>query len=242
MGASLPRSQRQPDQRGRLYNELTEAGLHLRGTSDSEIMAALLSRTAGEGDEWIEDAVAQVMPRLEGAYSTVVMTKHAVVAFRDPHGVRPLALGKMKPSDGSPECFVVASESCAFDIIGAHQIREVQPAEMVSLTAKGLELKPVITGEQPAHCVFEHIYFSRPDSRLENRVLQEVRGRMGELLAEEAPVDADLVISVPDSGNPMANGSARAAGLPEDDGLIKNRYVARTFIQPGQESASAGCA
>jgi amidophosphoribosyltransferase len=223
-----------------LYNELTEAGVQLRGTSDSEIMAALLSRTAGEGDEWIEDAVAEVMPRLEGAYSTVVMTKHAVVAIRDPHGVRPLALGKMKPSDGFPECFVVASESCAFDIIGAQMIREVQPGEMVSLSAKGLESKPVITGEQPAQCVFEHIYFSRPDTRLENRVLQEVRGRMGELLAEEAPVDADLVISVPDSGNPMANGFARAAGLPKDDGLIKNRYVQRTFIQPGQELRKHG--
>ena len=102
-------------------------------------------------------------------------------------------------------------------------------------------MKPVIEGERPAQCVFEHIYFSRPDSRLENRVLQEVRGRMGELLAEEAPVDADLVISVPDSGNPMANGFARASGLPKDDGLIKNRYVARTFIQPVRSSASTAC-
>ena len=224
-----------------LYNELTEAGVaaarHL-GLGDHGRPA--LPARAVEGHEWIEDAVAEVMPRLEGAYSTVVMTKHAVVAFRDPHGVRPLALGKMKPSDGSGECFVVASESCAFDIIGAQLIREVQPGEMVSLTAKGLELKPVITGERPAQCVFEHIYFSRPDSRLENRVLQEVRGRMGELLAEEAPVDADLVISVPDSGNPMANGFARATGLPKDDGLIKNRYVARTFIQPGQELRKHG--
>src|SRR5262249_26736851 len=170
--------------------------------------AALLSRTAGEGQEWIEDAVAEVMPRLEGAFSTVVMTKHAVVAFRDPNGVRPLALGKIKAGDGSGECFAVASESCAFDIIGAKLIREVQPGEMVSLTAGGLEMKQVIESKRPAQCVFEHIYFSRPDTRLEGRVLQEVRGRMGELLAEEAPVDADLVISVPDSGNPMATSYA----------------------------------
>jgi amidophosphoribosyltransferase len=217
-----------------LYNELTEEGLKLRGTSDSEIMAALLSRRAGEERDWIEDAVADVMPRLEGAYSTVVMTKHAVVAFRDPHGVRPLALGKLD------DRFVVASESCAFDIIGAKMIREVQPGEMVSLSERGLEMKQVIEGEQPAMCVFEHIYFSRPDSRLENRVLQEVRGQMGEILAREAPVEADLVISVPDSGNPMANGFARATGLPKDDGLIKNRYVARTFIQPGQELRKHG--
>jgi amidophosphoribosyltransferase len=223
-----------------LYNELTGRGLKLRGTSDSEIIAALLSSRAGEGHQWIEDAVAEVMPRLEGAYSTVVMTKHAVVAFRDPHGVRPLALGKLKAGDGLGECFVVASESCAFDIIGAQLIREVRPGEMVSLTAGGLEMKQVIEGERPAMCVFEHIYFSRPDSKLENRVLQGVRGRMGELLWQEAPVEADLVISVPDSGNPAANGFARASGLPKDDGLIKNRYVARTFIQPGQELRKHG--
>jgi amidophosphoribosyltransferase len=214
-----------------LWNELKEDGLTLRGTSDSEIMAALLSRHA---DGYIEDAVAEVMPRLEGAYSTVVMTKHAVVAYRDPHGFRPLALGKLD------DRFVVASESCAFDIIGAQLIREVRPGEMVSLTEGGLEMKQVIEGERSAQCVFEHIYFSRPDTRLEGRVLQEVRGRMGELLAEEAPVDADLVISVPDSGNPAANGFARATGLPKDDGLIKNRYVARTFIQPGQELRKHG--
>jgi amidophosphoribosyltransferase len=210
---------------------MQEQGLEFRGTSDSEIMAALQSSHDGR---YIEDAVADVVPRLQGAYSTVVMTKHAIVAFRDPYGVRPLSLGMLD------DRYVVASESCAFDIIGAQMIREVQPGEMVSLTAKGLELKPVVTGKRQAQCVFEHIYFSRPDSRLENRVLQEVRGRMGELLAEEAPVDADLVISVPDSGNPMANGFARASGLPKDDGLIKNRYVQRTFIQPGQELRKHG--
>ncbi len=220
-----------------LHNELREDGIELRGTSDSEIIAALLSR---HSDGYIEDAVAEVMPRLEGAFSTVVTTKHAVVAFRDPHGVRPLSLGKMKADGDFGECFVVASESCAFDIIGAGLIREVQPGEMVSLTEGGLEMKQVIKGERPAHCVFEHIYFSRPDSRLEGKVLQSVRGRMGELLWDEAPVDADLVISVPDSGNPAANGFARASGLPQDDGLIKNRYVARTFIQPGQELRKHG--
>jgi len=223
-----------------LYNELTERGVTLRGTSDSEIIAALLSVRVGEGQDWIENAVADVMPRLEGAYSTVVMTKHAVVAFRDPHGVRPLALGKLPASNGLGSCFAVASESCAFDIIGAKLIREVQPGELVSLTERGLEMNQVIKGERPAMCVFEHIYFSRPDTRLENRVLQEVRGKMGEILAREAPVDADLVISVPDSGNPMANGFARETGLPKDDGLIKNRYVARTFIQPGQELRKHG--
>ncbi len=217
-----------------LHNELRENGLELRGTSDSEIIAALLSSYKDENGSYIEDAVAAVMPRLEGAFSTVVMTKHAIVAFRDPHGVRPLALGKLD------ERFVVASESCAFDIIGAQMIREVRPGEMVSLTEGGLEMRQVIDDGTPAMCVFEHIYFARPDSRLENKVIQQSRGRMGEILAKEAPVDADLVISVPDSGNPAANGFSRATGIPQDDGLIKNRYVARTFIQPGQELRKRG--
>jgi amidophosphoribosyltransferase len=214
-----------------LYNELRGKGLEFHGTSDSEIMAALLSTHEGAT---IEDAVAETMPRLQGAYSTVVMTKHAVVAFRDPHGVRPLSLGQLD------DRYVIASESCAFDIIGAKLLREIAPGEMVSLTERGIEVRQAVESEQPACCVFEHIYFSRPDTRIEGRVLQQVRGRMGEILWDEAPADADLVISVPDSGNPAANGYARASGIPLDDGLIKNRYVARTFIQPGQELRKHG--
>src|ERR671934_1547809 len=214
-----------------LYNELRERGLQFRGTSDSEIIAALLSV---EEARPIENAVEAVMPRLRGAYSTVAMTKRAVVAFRDPHGVRPLALGRL----GDRWC--VASESCAFDIIGAELVREVMPGELVALTEEGLESRQVVAPERPAFCVFEHIYFSRPDTQLEGRVVQQSRGRMGEILAREAPVDADLVISVPDSGNAAAKGFARASGIPQDDGLIKNRYVARTFIQPGQELRKHG--
>jgi amidophosphoribosyltransferase len=214
-----------------LYNELRDRGLRFRGTSDSEIIAALLSV---EEARPIENAVEAVMPRLQGAYSTVVMTKRAVVAFRDPHGVRPLSLGKLE------DRYVIASESCAFDIIGAELLREIAPGELISLTEDGIEARPVVVADRPATCVFEHIYFSRPDTRLEGRVVQQVRGRMGEILWREAPIDADLVISVPDSGNPAANGFARASGIPQDDGLIKNRYVARTFIQPGQELRKRG--
>jgi amidophosphoribosyltransferase len=214
-----------------LYNEMRAEGREFRGTSDSEIMAALLSSHDGR---YIEDAVADVVPRLQGAYSTVVMTKHAIVAFRDPYGVRPLSLGMLD------DRYVVASESCAFDIIGAKLLREVHPGEMVSLSERGLEVRQVVRSDRPAFCVFEQIYFSRPDSRLDGSVVQQVRGRMGEILFREAPVDADLVISVPDSGNPAANGFARASGIPQDDGLIKNRYVARTFIQPGQELRKHG--
>ncbi len=183
------------------------------------------------------------MPRLRGAFSTVVMTKDRVVAFRDPHGLRPLSIGVLDPgpddAEGKPR-YCVASESCAFDIIGAKLVREVEPGEMVTLGEDGLQSRIVAPGGRRAFCVFEYIYFARPDSRMNDQVLQVARGRMGEILWKEAPVEADLVIAVPDSGNPAARGLARAAGLPQDDGFVKNRYVARTFIQPGQELRKHG--
>jgi amidophosphoribosyltransferase len=214
-----------------LHSELAARGVGFRSTSDSEIIAALLS--THEAAE-IEDAIADVLPRLHGAYSTVVMTRDRVCAFRDPAGLRPLALGMLG------EQYCVASESCAFDIIGAKYLRDVQPGELVTLTERGLRTRQVIEGERRAFCVFEHIYFARPDSRLEGRVVQTSRSRMGEILAREAPVEADLVIPVPDSGNAAARGYARASGIPQDDGFVKNRYVARTFIQPGQELRKHG--
>ncbi len=214
-----------------LHTELRERGVHFRSSSDSEIIAALLSTHEAER---IEDAVAGVLPRLEGAFSTVVLTEQSVVAFRDPHGLRPLALGRVG------ERYCVASESCAFDIIGAEYLREVEPGEVVTLGPGGVRTRMVVEGERKAFCVFEYIYFARPDSRMGGTVLQVARGRMGERLAREAPVDADLVIAVPDSGNAAARGYARASGLPQDDGFVKNRYVARTFIQPGQELRQHG--
>jgi amidophosphoribosyltransferase len=214
-----------------MHSELRERGVAFRSTSDSEIIAALLSTHEAET---IEEAVADVMTRIQGAYSTVVMTKGRVVAFRDPAGVRPLSLGMLD------DCYCVASETCAFDIIGAKFLRDVQPGEIVSLTDDGVQTRMAVSGERRALCVFEHIYFARPDSRLGGQVLQVARGRMGEILAREAPVEADLVIPVPDSGNPAARGFARASGLPQDDGFVKNRYVARTFIQPGQELRKHG--
>src|SRR3954453_18395693 len=214
-----------------LHGELREAGVGFRSTSDSEVIAALLSTHEAET---IEEAVVDVMQRVEGAYSTVVMTKDRVVAFRDPAGLRPLSIGMI----GDRYC--VASETCAFDIIGARFLRDVQPGEVVSLTPGGLQVRQAVSSERHALCVFEHIYFARPDSRLGGQVLQVARGRMGEILAREAPAEADLVIPVPDSGNPAARGYARASGLPQDDGFVKNRYVARTFIQPGQELRKHG--
>jgi amidophosphoribosyltransferase len=223
-----------------LHNELLEAGVTFSSTSDSEIIAALIATHPAAS---VEDAIAEVMPRLQGAFSTVVMTKDRVVAFRDPHGLRPLSIGVIEPApddpDGEPR-YCVASESCAFDIIGAKLVRDVEPGEMVTLGEQGLESRMVAPGGRRAFCVFEYIYFARPDSRMNDNVLQVARGRMGEILWKEAPVEADLVIAVPDSGNPAARGLARAAGLPQDDGFVKNRYVARTFIQPGQELRKHG--
>jgi amidophosphoribosyltransferase len=259
-----------------LHEELSERGVTFSSTSDSEIVAALLATHPAER---IEDAIADVLPRLNGAFSIVVMTKDKVVAFRDPHGLRPLALGVLPAAAGGeegsllagadvgeqggggevtgagvaslevtgreaistePPRYCVASESCAFDIIGAKLLRDVEPGEIVTLGEHGLESRRVMPDARKAFCVFEYIYFARPDSRMNGQVLQVARGRMGEILARESPVEADLVIPVPDSGNAAARGFARASGLPQDDGFVKNRYVARTFIQPGQELRKHG--
>ncbi|MFZ2113986.1 MAG: amidophosphoribosyltransferase [Solirubrobacteraceae bacterium] len=257
-----------------LHEELSERGVTFSSTSDSEIVAALLATHPAER---IEDAIADVLPRLNGAFSIVVMTKDRVVAFRDPHGLRPLALGVLPAAvdaqdgspaggasgerldgrgsagdragggqlagegvDAEPARYCVASESCAFDIIGATLLRDVEPGEIVTLGEHGLESRRVLPDARKAFCVFEYIYFARPDSRMNGQVLQVARGRMGEILARESPAQADLVIPVPDSGNAAARGFARASGLPQDDGFVKNRYVARTFIQPGQELRKHG--
>ncbi len=223
-----------------LQQELAARGVSFSSTSDSEIIAAMIATHPAER---VEDAIAEVLPRLRGAFSIVAMTKDRIVAFRDPHGLRPLAIGVLDAadSDDSPgPRYCVASESCAFDIIGARYLRDVEPGEVVTLGENGLESRIVAGGQRRAFCVFEYIYFARPDSRMNDQVLQVARGRMGEILWREAAVEADLVIAVPDSGNAAARGLARAAGLPQDDGFVKNRYVARTFIQPGQELRKHG--
>jgi amidophosphoribosyltransferase len=214
-----------------LHAELRERGVSFSSTSDSEIIAALIATHPADR---VQDAIAEVIPRLRGAFSTVVLTADQVIAFRDPAGLRPLALGQLD------DRYCVASESCAFDIISAKLMRDVLPGEMVCLGERGIETRQVVVGEREAFCVFEHIYFARPDSRMGGQVLQVSRGKMGEILWRESPVEADLVIAVPDSGNAAARGLARASGLPQDDGFVKNRYVARTFIQPGQELRKHG--
>jgi amidophosphoribosyltransferase len=219
-----------------LHTELRGRDVPFRSTSDSEIIAALL---ATHPADTIEEAVADVLPTLRGAFSTVVMTEDKIVAFRDPHGLRPLSIGEIEDPETGLVVHCVASESCAFDLIGARFLRDVEPGEVVTLDVDGVHSQIVASGRR-AFCVFEYIYFARPDSLMGGRRLQAARAKMGEILWEEAPVDADLVIAIPDSGNAAARGLARASGIPQDDGFIKNRYVARTFIQPGQQLRKQG--
>jgi amidophosphoribosyltransferase len=173
----------------------------------------------------------------EGAYSLVVLTRDAVFAVRDPLGLRPLCLGQLPRNGG----YVVVSESCALGTIGAKYLREVRPGEIVRLDRQGLHSLPGRTAEVPsALCVFEYVYFARPDSSLENQVVHRVRQRLGAELAREAPTTADVVIGVPDSAIPAAIGYAQEAGIPYSEGLIKNRYIGRTFIQPNDQLRQSG--
>src|ERR1700704_6142238 len=185
-----------------LHSELRGRDVPFRSTSDSEIIAALLATHPAEK---IDDAVAEVLPRLKGAFSTVAMTEDAVVAFRDPHGLRPLALGMIEDESGGA-AYCVGRELFAFDLIGAKYLREILPGEVVTLTERGIQTRIVAQADRRAFCVFEHIYFARPDSKMAGTVLQVARSRMGEILWHEAPVDADLVIAVPDYGNAAARG------------------------------------
>jgi len=208
-----------------LRAELHARGVKLRTTSDTEVIAALVAND----ERPLEEAVAATMARLEGAYTIVLLAEGKLVGFRDPEGIRPLSIGSL---DGDP---VLVSETCALDLLGADFVRDVEPGELVVVDENGLHAAQAV----PAHdagslCIFEFIYFGRPDSKLRGVELHGARVRMGERLAEEAPVAADLVLPIPDSGTPAAIGFARASGIPFNEGLIKNRYVGRTFIQPDQ--------
>jgi amidophosphoribosyltransferase len=208
-----------------------EIGKPLASSSDSEVIAALIA----DDDAPLEDAVANAMNRLEGAASVVGLADETLFAFRDAHGFRPLVLGRLGDDP------VVASETCALDLVGAELVRELEPGELVLAGRDGLRtvqaLEPAGEG---ALCIFEFFYLARPDTRLEGVEVHGARVRMGERLAAEAPVDADLVLPIPDSGTPAAIGFARAAGIPFSEGLIKNRYVGRTFIQPEQGMREQG--
>ena len=213
-----------------LRAELLADGVRLGSGSDSEVIAALVASDPAP----LAEAVASAMARLEGAYSVTALAEDTLVAFRDPLGFRPLELGRLGDD------WVVASETCALDIIGADFVRDVRPGEVVSVDADGPHSIQALPAGRNALCIFEHVYFARPDSRLAGVEVHGARVRMGERLAREAPVEADLVIGIPDSGTPAAIGYSKASGIPFDEGLIKNRYVARTFIQPDQGMREQG--
>lgn len=214
---------------GVLRDELGE-GIRFGSSSDTEVIGALIANDPRP----LADAVAGTMARLEGAYSVVALVEGTLVAFRDPHGIRPLSLGRIGDD------WVVASETCALDLIGAAVERDVRPGEIVLVDDEGLRSVQALPEGRGALCIFEHVYFARPDSRLGGIEVHTARVRMGERLAQEAPVEADLVMPIPDSGTPAAIGFAKASGIPYDEGLIKNRYVGRTFIQPDQELRRQG--
>src|SRR3990170_3543979 len=217
-----------------LLERLRGGKRRMSGTSDTELLTALLS---DEPADDLVDALGRVLPGISGAFSLVVMDEQRVVGVRDPHGFRPLVLGRLP---GEPEGWVLASETAALDILGADVVREVEPGEMVVLGEPGGP-RSVRYAEGREHlCVFELIYFARPDSYMLGRSLYEARRRMGEELAREAPVDADMVMPVPDTGAPAAVGFAEASGLHYREGMVKNRYAGRTFIQPSQAMRQRG--
>jgi amidophosphoribosyltransferase len=214
-----------------LREELGKNGAVFQTTIDSEVIINLITRYRRDS---LEDALVKTMMDLRGAYALVIIAEDKLFGLRDSHGFRPLCIGKL----GGNYC--LASESCALDTIGAEFIRDVEPGEIVVIDKDGLHSRPGLFKDKRASCAFEYIYFARPDSTIDCLNVSESRRRMGIELANECPIKADLVIGVPDSGTASAMGYAKALGLPFGEGLIKNRYVGRTFIQPTQEMREVG--
>jgi amidophosphoribosyltransferase len=207
--------------------------------SDSDLVAELLARTVEDGHT-LSEALAHVLSIAEGAFSMVILEAEAVHAVRDPFGFRPLCLGRLGSID-APEGWVVASESPALDVIGAHFVREINPGEMVTITTEGVTSVQLLepASDKQKLCIFEFVYFARPDTYLMGHQVHTTRRRMGELLAGQSHVDADIVMGVPDGGVPAAEGYAKASGIPFGYGLVKNRYIGRTFIAPDQNKRAA---
>ena len=213
--------------------EIARLGITPRTSTDSELVAHLVAR-APQAD-WL-GRMRHALKTLSGAFCLVMLTRDRVYAARDPWGIRPLVLGRLADGDG----WAVASESCALDTIGAQLIREVQPGELIAIGPDGVTAEQYAPAAARAGCSFEFIYFARPDSLIDGQLVYSTRERMGEELAREHPVEADFVMPVPDSATPAAIGFARASGLPYREGLVKNRYIGRTFIQPHQQQREFG--
>jgi amidophosphoribosyltransferase len=213
-----------------LRRELEEDGSIFQGTSDTEVVLHLLARSR---ERTLAGALRDALLQIEGAFSLVFLAEDRIIVARDPRGFRPLAMGQLELSEGCIAT-VFASETCAFDLIGATYIGDVEPGEMVIVAREGITRELYTTPEAPAHCAFEHVYFSRPDSIVFGKSVAQSRELMGRLLAREHPVEADLVVPVPDSGVGAAIGYAAESGIPYKQALIRNHYVGRTFIEPSQ--------
>ena len=217
-----------------LRAELEKQSVPFESSNDSEVIARLI---ASQDTSSLEEAVARTMARIRGAYSLVILTEDTLIGVRDPYGVRPLCIGQLAGGH-----YVLASETCALNTVGAEFIRELAPGEIVSIDKNGLRARQGMMMKRNAMCMFEFIYFARPDSELYGRELHQVRRRMGRELAREHPVHgiADVVIPIPDTGIPAAIGFAEESGIPYGEGVIKNRYIQRTFIQPDQRMRELG--
>ncbi len=215
----------------KIRSELIKKGSVFETTTDTEVIASLIESSDRDN---IEDAIKDATYKIKGSYSMIFLTKDKVIGVRDPHGFRPMVLGKTENS------YIIASETCALDIIEASLVREIDPGEILIIDENGLRSQMLLPVDRKSMCVFELIYFARPDSYIHGKNMFEVRHKMGRELAKESPADADIVISVPDSGTPAAIGYSVESGIPFAEGFIKNRYIGRTFIQPSEEIREIG--
>ena len=215
-----------------LREMLEDSGSTFSSTSDTEVILKLIARSYKKG---LEAAVVNTIQLIKGSYALCIMTEDTVIGVRDPNGIRPLCLGKLSDADNEKDAYILASESCAIDSCNGEFVRDIEPGEIIIINKDGVKSIHLEERTKKQTCIFEYVYFARPDSVIDGIPVQEARYRMGEVLAEESPVDADVVIGVPDSGIGAAQGYARASGIPYVTGIIKNKYIGRTFIAPTQK-------
>ena len=218
-----------------LRAQLVDYGVTLRAGTDSEAAAKIIGEVTSSTHS-LRDGIRKAMKMMRGAYAMVLSSPDSLYAFRDPNGIRPLVLGKLPDNRG----WVVSSETCGLDIVVAEYVREVAPGEIIRINSEGISSQIAVEPERRASCLFEYVYFARPDSVMDGISVYQSRRSMGRILAQEAPVEADLVLGVPDSGLPSAMGYAIESGIPYSDGIVKNRYVGRTFIEPTNEMRQMG--
>lgn len=218
-----------------LRTRLIKEGVQFRSGTDSEVAAKAIGWET-QRTHHLRNGISWAMETVEGAYAMVLASPDSLYAFRDPHGIRPLCIGKLPDERG----WVVSSETCGLDIVGAEYVRDVEPGEIIRFNATGMHSEQGVPARPSAACIFEYVYFARPDSVLDGQSVYQARRNMGRVLAQEAPVEADLVLGVPDSGVPSAMGYSQESGIPYSDGIVKNRYVGRTFIQPTQAMRQLG--